>query len=212
MIPKRMNCKLAEEIGIHIGDGSMNIYCGRHLYSLRGHRIDDREYYQQHIKSLYQRLYNIKVHNRYWPEVIGFQRSSRALLTFKHNVLKFPLGRKNGITIPSIILDRKDHIGACIRGLFDTDGCIYIEKKSSNRIYPRIQIVSCSKPLILQLKNVLETVFKFNLSCWEIRRKEEGWKNLHNITVRGFENIEKWMDIIGSNNPKHIRKFRKIEK
>ena len=37
--------ELAEEVGWHIGDGSMNFYKGKGLYQLRGHIEDDKEHY-----------------------------------------------------------------------------------------------------------------------------------------------------------------------
>jgi hypothetical protein len=44
-LPKAMSEKLAEEIGLHIGDGSMGIYRNRGIYSLRGNKICDRAFY-----------------------------------------------------------------------------------------------------------------------------------------------------------------------
>ena len=40
----KINEDLAEETGIHIGDGSMNIYNGVHAYTIACHHIDDRRY------------------------------------------------------------------------------------------------------------------------------------------------------------------------
>ena len=45
ILPQRMTEPLAEEIGLHVGDGSMNFYSGRGLFQLRGHLIDDRAHY-----------------------------------------------------------------------------------------------------------------------------------------------------------------------
>ena len=44
-----MTCNLAEEIGLHIVDGSMNMYSIKGLYQLRGNIIDDKEHYQKRI-------------------------------------------------------------------------------------------------------------------------------------------------------------------
>ena len=45
-LPKRITADLAEEIGLHIGDGSMNIYKKKGLFQLRGHIRDDKKHYQ----------------------------------------------------------------------------------------------------------------------------------------------------------------------
>jgi len=56
---------LAEETGMHIGDGSMNFYANngrnRGLFQLRGHLLDDKEYYEDHVKTLYKELYGMSV-------------------------------------------------------------------------------------------------------------------------------------------------------
>ena len=45
-IPKNISSELAEEVGWHIGDGSMNFYKNRGkirgFYQLRGHIEDDK--------------------------------------------------------------------------------------------------------------------------------------------------------------------------
>lgn len=55
IIPKQINKELAEETGLHIGDGSMNFYKQkeklRGTYLLRGHLVDDKEHYNNRIIS-----------------------------------------------------------------------------------------------------------------------------------------------------------------
>ncbi len=42
MFKYKINEDLAEETGIHAGDGSMNIYSGISSYTLACHHIDDK--------------------------------------------------------------------------------------------------------------------------------------------------------------------------
>jgi hypothetical protein len=209
-IPSVPNQILAEEVGIHIGDGSMNIYGGTHLYSLRGHRVDDEEYYRNYIPKIYKRLYNLDVNIRTWPDVIGFQCASKVIIKFKHDLNKLPLGIKGDITIPEFVMRNPSFMRACLRGIFDTDGCVYLEKKSQG-LYPRIQIASVSEPLISQVASIFD-LMGFNFSRWIAREKSIKWKRLYNITLRGFENTKKWFEIVGSNNPKHVKRFDMILK
>jgi hypothetical protein len=66
-----MTSLLAEEVGWHLGDGSMNWYNGKGFYQLRGHLIDDRAHYEQVIKQSYLDLFNINVNLREMPST-GF--------------------------------------------------------------------------------------------------------------------------------------------
>ena len=67
-MPKDMFEELAEEVGWHIGDGSMNFYnnCGKQkgFYQLRGHIEDDREHYRKRIKPLFEQLFNMRINLR----------------------------------------------------------------------------------------------------------------------------------------------------
>jgi len=210
-IPEKLTPKLAEEIGIHIGDGSLNFYKRTHLYSLRGHLSDDKKYYTDFIKFLYKDLFGLEVNMRRWPDVIGFQVGSKAIGTFKSSVLGLPLGPKKEIEIPNFILesDNSDVYGACIRGIFDTDGCLSFEKKSRQKpYYPRIMFTTTSKKLTENLVSLLRKRFNFNLSSWYKDYKNRNWNRLNYICVRGKRNLRKWFKIIGSNNPKNSFKFR----
>ena len=151
-IPNKMSNKLSEEIGIHVGDGSMNIYGKSHLYSLEGHHKEDKEYYKFHIAPLIKSLYNLKVRlrKRRNAGVYGFQIGSKGLILFK-KTFGFPLGPKKEIGIPKIILNSdKEIIASFVRGFFDTDGGIYLEKKNK-KLYPRVQLTNCSVKLIIKL-------------------------------------------------------------
>ncbi|MFH0956695.1 MAG: LAGLIDADG family homing endonuclease [Candidatus Aenigmatarchaeota archaeon] len=208
-IPSAINEKLAEETGIHIGDGSMNVYNGRFLYSLRGHRDDDCEYYTSYITSIYRELYNLDVKIRSWQDVIGFQKASKMLVTFKRHALGMPLGEKGDIQIPYSMSNDCSFACSCLRGILDTDGCIYLENRASG-LYPRIEISSTSKPLIKQISFILNEFLKINNSCWIPRRPDGNWRTLYRVSIRGMKNMDRWFESIGSNNPKHLRKFERI--
>jgi hypothetical protein len=209
ILPRKMTLDLAEETGLHIGDGSMNFYSNKGLFQLRGHIKDDQEHYLKRIKELYKKLYNLDISIRYMKStgVVGFQIWSDALVNFKSKILGLPLGKKNDIEIPKAIINRVLFY-SFMRGLFDTDGCLYIENKRG-KPYPRLEIGTTSKPLCLQIVNRLKE-YKLNVSYSEYKRKELNWNNLYTIAINGFSNINKWFKQIGSNNPKHIRKFKQL--
>lgn len=204
-IPEKMNPKLAEEIGIHLGDGSMNIYGKGYLYSLEGHYHDDKEYYQNYIAPLMKELYNldVRLRERRSAGVYGFQIGSKGLILFKKS-LGLPLGSKKEIEIPKVILNsNKEILSSFIRGFFDTDGGIYLEKKNK-KLYPRIQITNYSDKIMIQLKEILGKMFMFNLCLY----RDTNTKT-YRLIIRGENNFEKWMNLIGTNNPKNILKYKK---
>ena len=199
-----LNESLAEETGIHIGDGSMGIYKSGALFSVAGHPIDDKEYYEKHLKKLFKELYNIDLRLRTWSRAYGFQICSKKLLNFKRKI-GLPVGPKTWIRIPKWIKENRKFMAACLRGIFDTDGTFYIEKKYG-RPYPRIQISSISSDLIKDIALGLEKS-EIKYGKWK-EKPIRNWKARHVIAVRGYKSIEKWMGIIGTNNPKHIQKYK----
>lgn len=208
-IPKKLTEDLSEETGIHIGDGSLNVYKGRFLYSLRGHLIDDKEYYEKHIRVLFRELYGIDVHIRKWPDVIGFQITSNAIGTFKHEIIGLPLGPKVDIGIPDKIMNKRKFYIACLRGIFDTDGSLSFEKKSRELpYYPRLIFTTISKKLNNQMLYLLQKKLKFNLSSW--CQKNEGSNRMptYRICIRGKDNLIKWFELVKSNNPKNRFKYQ----
>ena len=88
--------------------------------------------------------------------VFGFQIWNNEIVKFKQN-LGLPLGKKFELEIPKEFIDKKELLTACIRGIFDTDGCLYLEKKN-NKLYPRIQISTISLKLSEQLANLLNSI------------------------------------------------------
>jgi intein/homing endonuclease len=206
ILPEKITLDLAEEIGLHVGDGSMNFYSNKGIFQLRGHIEDDKEHYLNRIKKLYKSLYNLDINIREMKStgVIGFQVWSDALVDFKSKIIGLPLGWKNNITIPKII-NNKELFFAFMRGLFDTDGCLYIENKRG-KPYPRIEIGTASENLCLQIVD-LSKKYGLRSSYYKYERKEANWKTLHKVAFNGFYNLDKWKELIGSNNPKHIRKL-----
>ena len=155
---------------------------------------------------MYKKLFNLDVSIRNMPStgVIGFQIWSDALVSFKSSILGLSLGKKLDFPIPEY-LKEKELFFSFIRGLFDTDGTFYIENKRG-KPYPRIEI----KIICAQLsKDITELLNKYGIraTLYRYKRKEENWNDLYSISVRGFSQLQKWFNLIGSNNPKHKEKY-----
>ncbi len=210
IFPQNINEELAEETGWHIGDGSMNYYKKDKkimgFYQLRGHIEDDKPHYINRIKPIFKNLYGIDISLREMPStrVFGFQIWSNELVKFKQE-LGLLLGPKTKIVIPPQFLSNKELKIAVIRGIFDTDGCVYLERKN-HKLYPRMQIVTISLPLAEQLKyefinlGLRATIHKNGIG---IGNKKDSYAT----TIRGNEMFNKFISIIKPKNPKHIAKY-----
>ncbi|MBR9683152.1 hypothetical protein GOV03_01275 [Candidatus Woesearchaeota archaeon] len=209
--PTKITSLLAEEIGLHLGDGSMNYYNDRGLYQLRGHLIDDKKHYNSRIKFLYKKLFNLDLSLREMPScgVYGFQIWSNELVDYKSKVLNLPLGKKLNFSIPPQISSNNKLAKSFLRGYFDTDGCLYIENKRG-KPYPRIEMASISKKFIEQLKIVLKNL-GYNFGCYKENREKQGWQNLYRIIIRGEGMAERWFSEVKPQNPKHLEKFNKLK-
>ncbi|MBT4135587.1 hypothetical protein HOD75_03095 [archaeon] len=209
-IPLGISQELAEETGWHIGDGSMNIYNNKGypkgIYQLRGHMNDDREHYLKRIKPIFNLLYDLDISLREMSStrVFGFQIWSNKLLNFKKE-LGLPLGKKLDIEIPQIFLENDDLKIAVIRGIFDTDGGIYLEKRIKG-FYPVVYIVTISENLSKQLFDILNG-FGLNakINSWIDNRGNR--RRAYRVVIRGDKMFHKFMEIINPANPKHIKKY-----
>jgi len=210
-IPTDISLELAEEVGWHIGDGSMNFYRNRGkikgFYQLRGHIEDDKKHYERRIKPLFEKLFGLKLNIREMPStrVVGFQIWNDKLINFKKN-LGLPLGHKYKVKIPKVFLMKENIKKAVIKGIFDTDGGIYLQKKN-NKIYPRVYITTIS--LILS-KQLLELFSELGLRATrysQLYNKKFNRKRSYIITIRGVEMFHKFIKEIEPKNPKHIKKY-----
>jgi len=208
--PSNYSKKLAEETGIHIGDGFMNIYkkdySSRYVYS--GHAIDDFEF-SQYVKALMKKLYNLDPSRENTQKnTIMLHYSRKELVKFK-NKLGLPLGVKNNIKIPQWIMENRDFKIACVRGIFATDGSLLFQKKHRTvNYYPQLKMSSKSKVLINQINCILnELDIKSSVCC----DKEISHRHPNIIWlcfIYGRKNLQDFVKIIGFANPKHLKKYK----
>lgn len=211
--PKEISEELAEEVGWHVGDGSMNFYLNRGkskgIYQLRGHIDDDRAHYLKRIKPLFKSLYDIDISLREMPStrVFGFQVWSDELVKFKQG-LGLPLGFKRDIKIPLAFLSDKKLKVAVLRGIFDTDGGIYLEKKNG-KLYPRMEIQTISSVLANQLKEIFNEIgLRATMYQSDVERGNK--KDCYTVAIRGAEMFHNFMILIGPQNPKHMEKYNRF--
>ncbi|KKT82526.1 MAG: hypothetical protein UW79_C0005G0051 [Candidatus Yanofskybacteria bacterium GW2011_GWA2_44_9] len=122
----RQSADLAEFFGILLGDGGIS----RRQVTVTVHKIDDKKY-ADYIKNLIKRLFKI-VPSFYLSKkdnVIDIVVSRSELVKFLVNS-GLPIGSKvrHQVDVPQWIKRSDKFSASCIRGLFDTDGCLYTDK------------------------------------------------------------------------------------
>lgn len=188
---------LAEFIGILIGDGGVTKY----QVVISTNAIDDYEY-AVFVKQLIEELFKI-------TPVLSIVKNTRCLNVKVSSVelVRF-LGLhgiyqgdklKQGLNIPNWILENLELAKACLRGIFDTDGCIFQERhtiKAKLYCYPRLSFVSMSPYL-------RDTIYE-TLLALDMRPR---LRNNRSVNLESRKDIDKYFEVIGTSNPKHLKRY-----
>ncbi len=219
VIPNILTSFLAEDIGIQIGDGGIFVYKnsngGSHYrVECYGHITEDETYLNNFVRPLKENLFNLNLKLKYHNSAgtCYLKIGSKALVTFYHNVIGLPVGKKLEVPIPEIILNSSNEIiTAFLRGLGDTDFSLTFQKKGKDvHYYPVIHLSNRSKILVRQTSQVLNrlgipnsTTFDYN----ENNKKTGKTYIKHDLFINGKRNLELWMKLIGFHNPKHLTRY-----
>ena len=138
---KEITPSLAYIIGIIIGDGSCSgaFTDARRKYREFKIRISkDRKDFTDKISEIIEDIFAIKCksfRNNGDDSVWNIQIKSKYVSRLLHNYFLIPMGSKAlTVKIPPQFYNASDNIkSALIRGLIDSDGCIYINNKKSKR-------------------------------------------------------------------------------
>lgn len=210
-LPSEFSIDLAEETGIHIGDGSMNRYfSGKKThweYTYCCNAKEEKEYLD-YVETLLKKLYSLnpKRESKKKDNTSLLRYFRKEIVIFK-NSIGLPLGRKDGITIPVwVLLDDKFKI-ACVRGIFDTDGSIILIKRKKS-LYPRIKISSKSKKLIIQLNDILIENNIRSIITVDRRITKKHPNPIWHVEANGISNFKKYAKTFGFSNSKHLNKYK----
>ncbi|MDP3728381.1 MAG: LAGLIDADG family homing endonuclease [bacterium] len=198
-----LNRELCEFVGAFIGDAFYNSYQpGKYVIQFTGDANLDNGYYNNTITPITKKLFGMKPYIRKKKNTLRVNFQSKILFYMLKERFQFPQGKKvYFVKIPKeIISGKKEFIYATIRGIFDTDGCVYFDKRSIyKKPYPRITLQIANEGLFLQLKALLSKYFEIYTSKRTNRK--------FYIEVYGHEQLKKWMLMIGFSNPRHLKKI-----
>lgn len=193
--------KLAELMGILFGDGHLSKY----QVSITTSSVTDKEH-ALFIQKLIEQIFHDKpsVKTRKDERSITVLLSSKIAAGYLHE-LGMPRGNKiaNNLSAPGWIKNNKKYQKAFIRGLFDTDGCIYADRHLiKGRKYVNLgwTITSYSP----QLRKDLIAILK------DMRYAPTNRENQTSVFLRRHEEIKKYFSEIKSSNPKHLMRYQKF--
>jgi len=203
---------LCELIGAIIGDGCITAFkkkSGLPTYNLciTGHSILDKDYLTKYLSEIIKQLFNVNCKTSFRNDCNGLilKFNSKNIYSLLTTRFEFIPGKKAyTVKIPQEIINSNEKfMFAVTRGIFDTDGCVFFDKRGKYKSpYPRIVLQIKSKPLFLQLKNFLETHFS-------LYARESNSRNTCCLEIYGKEQFKKWMNLIGFSNKKHLERIQK---
>lgn len=195
-----------ELYGILLGDGWLSKFNYKNkvirFIGICGHKKLDRDfifYCRRIIQKLFDQKGYIRDKSKYNSIELTF--GNLHFFNFLTKELGFPIGKKINLRINKRIKNLGfKKLRYTIRGIFDTDGCFYLDKTPVGRPYPCISIHMHSPILINQIGEIL---------------LKQGFKVLYSkkgleIKLKGRKQLNKWMGEIGSSNLKHLDKINAL--
>lgn len=196
------NTELAEFIGIVLGDGSI----AKKQVTITLNRLEDRDFVL-YVKNLIRKLFVVvpSIIERKDENVFTIIISRTKLVQFLVD-MGLLIGSKveHQINIPSWIKKSDVTTKSCLRGLFDTDGCLYIDKHNyKDKIYYNIgmNFTNRSLPILFFFKRSLE-----KLGFHPTQKTE------FSVFLRKEDEIIDYFRRIGSSHPKYLKKFKEYLK
>ncbi|PIZ87415.1 MAG: hypothetical protein COX92_01255 [Candidatus Nealsonbacteria bacterium CG_4_10_14_0_2_um_filter_40_15] len=192
--------ELAEFVGILLGDGGITKY----QVVITLHSKDDKEY-SKFVIALIKKLFNVPVGVNYDKNYssLDLAISRSKLVRFCTEKLGLKLGNKikQQVDISSWIKQNKQYAIACLRGLIDTDGCIFIHRYKVNGKwynYKKLAFTSYSKPLRQSVFDILKNI---ELNPRLAQRSD--------VRLDSIDDVKRYFQLVGSHNPKILKKYFK---
>lgn len=204
--------KLAEFIGIVLGDGNLNAYkkgkrSRTYMVRIAGHSIDDYKYMTKYVASLASNLFKCKASIYIRPNCNGIYVTiyGKKIIEFFSSMKLIPGDKiKNKLLIPKWIFRRKSFMKACLRGLYDTDGSIYELLPNWPGLY-QLNFDNYNFGMLKQVRNLL-----IKLGFHPSRIHGTKTKNGTKIDLTRKGEIKKFYKEIGTKNDKHKKTFEEF--
>ena len=163
-----MKFNLYEFIGVMIGDGCLMDYPHLRAYrvEITGNVVEERNYYEK-ISIFLQKEFNLtpKVFERSYKDGskgLKLIVNNKKFVYFLKNEYGFTNNKTYTVEIPNHLMtwEKSKHV---LRGIFETDGCLYFSKSkvtTNKPTYPRLEITTVSIKLANQIIKILKDFYK----------------------------------------------------
>ncbi len=190
---------MAEWVGIVLGDGGITRYQVTISFN---YPLDAA--YAEYVARLGTRLFNLvpgRVIDR--PDhTLGLVFSSAELV---ETLERFGLRRgdkvRHQIDLPAWVWRRREYRIACLRGLMDTDGCVFRHRYRVNGKmykYTKLCFTSYSRPLLDSAKQLFES-----LSLFPTIHQYDG----HRLYLHDTAAVRRYFELVGTSNPRYQSRF-----
>ena len=198
---------LYEFIGIMIGDGCLMDYPHLRAYrvEITGNVVEERDYYEK-ISVFLQKEFNLtpKVFERSYKDGskgLKLIVNNKRFVYFLKNECGFTNNKTYTIEIPNHLMawNKSKYI---LRGIFETDGCLYFSKSkvtTNMPTYPRLEITTVS----IKLANQIIKILKEN--GFSVQNHKNRTSTV--IYLSGTEMLQKWINEIGFSSNKNWSKY-----
>ena len=205
ILKENFNEKTAELVGIMLGDGGIYSAKKGSFLAVFGHSENDKEYLLNFVSNLLEKIFCIKssIHYHRSLKEIRLQITRKNAIEKAKGFCLIPGDKvKNNVGIPEWIFSNKKFLRACIRGLIDTDGCVYA--KWAYPWIPQIEFYSVIPRLQEDFSKAMK-VLDFKVSKWRVRNGV-----ISTCGIYGKNEAFKYFQEIGFNNPRNIKRFKDI--
>jgi len=196
----RFSIELAEFVGIILGDGGVT----QRQVTVSFCYKDEKEY-SKFVIDLIKELFSVPVGIYYDKKYSAFNAvvSRTELIRFCVEKLGLKQGNKikQQVDIPDWIKRNKRYSIACVRGLIDTDGCVFTHcYKSGGKWYryKKISFTSYSEPLRQSVFNILRDI---GLNP-RLGQRQDVW-------LDSQKDVKKYLKIVNFHNQKHLLRYSK---
>lgn len=210
--------ELAELFGVYVGDGTMSAM-GKNSALLSIAASKDEKDWLDHVARLFEQIFCYRPKVMWNSNVYKIQIGVNKICEL-FTKAGFPTGEK-ALTVrtPKVVMETDDDViyKAFLKGYFDADGCLcfekrlrgrYVEFKKTRHYYPRILLVSISKNLIIvDVKQILR-VLSLRHNTRERAPSKKGEHKSYATAITGADQLELWMNKVGSSNPVHASKYQ----
>ena len=196
---------LAEIVGIMLGDGCLYFDSKEKYQTIVSFHKNEKDYLY-YVKALFENFFESYKFciTELKDEILLRNNSIFVGEKLKNNGLIAGNKTINKITIPRWITNDMKYMIKAIKGLFDTDGCVYRKYNS----YAQIQFKLACKECVCSIRDIL---FKLHFNPTRIQKENLNNRFYWKIYLSRQKEIDLFFKLIKPANSKHIIRYENIK-